>query len=91
MGVVNDGVARSRRESQKEGYEVLSFHSTGVGGRTMEEMIESGMIHAVMDFSLHEIVCECFGGYSSGSNNRLKAAGEAGIPQIIASRSHRFP
>ncbi|MDA3957633.1 Tm-1-like ATP-binding domain-containing protein [Oceanispirochaeta sp.] len=84
MGVVNDGVAGAVEKVRNEGFEVLSFHSTGVGGGIMEELIRSGMIHAVMDFSLHEMVCECFGGYSSGSDNRLVAAGEAGIPQIIA-------
>lgn len=84
MGVVNDGVAGAVDGVRSRGYEVLSFHSTGVGGRTMDELIRNGMIHAVMDFSLHEIVGECFGGYSAGSYGRLEAAGKAGIPMVVA-------
>lgn len=84
MGVVNDAVTNTIEKVKQSGYQVVSFHSTGAGGRILDELIGEGIIKAVMDFSPHEIVCEILGGYSSGSNDRLLAAGKAGIPQIVA-------
>jgi uncharacterized protein (UPF0261 family) len=84
MGVTN-GVAQAARLLEKEGYQMISFHATGAGGRAMEELIAGGTIQAVMDLTLHEIVAEMFaGGFSAGASNRLEAACKAGIPQVIA-------
>jgi len=39
----------------------------------------------VLDLTLHEIVAEMFdGGFSAGAVNRLLAAAQAGIPQVVA-------
>ena len=85
MGVTNDGVAEAVKLVEKAGFQVISFHSTGVGGRAMEEFINEGTIGAVMDLSLHEITSEMFGkGFSKGAYNRLAAACNSGIPQVIA-------
>lgn len=85
MGVTNNGVVNAVKILEKSGYQILSFHSTGVGGRAMEEFIAQGKIGAVMDLSLHEITSEMFGkGFSTGANNRLEAACHAGIPQVVA-------
>ncbi len=85
MGVTNDGVVRAVGLLEAAGCQVVSFHSTGVGGRAMEEFIAQGTIRAVLDLSLHEITSEMFGkGFSVGADNRLAAACKAGIPQVIA-------
>ena len=84
LGVTTDGVSRAVALVEKAGVEVVTFHATGVGGRAMEELIGSGLVGAVMDLTLHEITCELLGGYSSGATRRLEAAGEAGIPQVVA-------
>jgi uncharacterized protein (UPF0261 family) len=67
------------------GLEVLSFHSTGVGGRILEKMIEQGFINAVMDLTLHEMTPEYFNGlgYGGGANNRLCAGARKGIPMVV--------
>lgn len=84
MGVTN-GVVEAARLLERDGYQVISFHSTGAGGRAMEELIAAGTIKAVMDLTLHEIIAEMFaGGFSVGATNRLEAACKAGIPQVIA-------
>ena len=83
MGVVNNGSEIVIKRLKEYGYQVVSFHSTGVGGKIMDELVNQGVIKAVVDFSLHEIVSELFGGYSSGANNRLINACEKGIPQIV--------
>ncbi|MHB8064057.1 MAG: Tm-1-like ATP-binding domain-containing protein, partial [Ruminiclostridium sp.] len=85
MGVTNDGVVQAVRLLEDAGCQVVSFHSTGVGGRAMEEFIAQGTIRAVLDLSLHEITSEMFGrGFSVGANNRLVAACKTGIPQVVA-------
>ncbi len=85
MGVTNTGVAEAVKLVEKAGFQVISFHSTGVGGRAMEEFIQEGTIGAVMDLSLHEITSEMFEkGFSTGAYDRLTAACNAGIPQVVA-------
>ena len=84
MGVTN-GVAQAARLLERDGYQVISFHATGAGGRAMEELIALGTIKAVMDLTPHEVVAELFPEtYSAGATGRLEAACEAGIPQVFA-------
>jgi uncharacterized protein (UPF0261 family) len=83
LGVTNDGVARAVELMEKAGLEVVTFHASGVGGRCLEESVREGMVSAVFDVTLHEIVCELFGGFSSGVKGRLTAAAERGIPQLV--------
>jgi len=85
MGITNDSVMAAADKLIERGNEVMSFHSTGIGGRVMEKMIYDGHIKAVMDLTLHEMTAEYFGGYgySKGANNRLCAAAEMGIPMLV--------
>lgn len=83
LGVTDEGVARAVDLLEKKGHEVVTFHANGVGGRALEEFIREGLIGSVLDLTLHEIVCELFGGYSSGATGRLTAAGERGLPQVV--------
>lgn len=85
MGITNDTVMAASDKLQEMGKEVISFHSTGVGGRVMEQMIRDGHIKAVMDVTLHEMTAEYFGGYgySKGADNRLTAGAEMGIPMLV--------
>lgn len=85
MGVTNDTVMRASDELMEKGMKMISFHSTGIGGKVMEDLIRDGVISAVMDLSLHEMTAEYFGGYgySRGAEKRLCAASEKGIPALI--------
>lgn len=84
MGATNDGIANAVKIMQDKGYEVISFHSTGAGGKVMEELIESEIIDAVMDLTLHEVVYEYFGyGFGFGANDRLVKGAKKGIPMLI--------
>lgn len=66
------------------GYEVLVFHATGMGGKIMESLIESGMISAVLDVTTTEWADELVGGILGAGPTRLEAAGTAGVPAIVA-------
>lgn len=85
MGITNDTVMHAVNILEEKGRHVISFHSTGIGGRVMESLIRQGVITAVMDLCLHEMTAEYFGGrgYSKGADNRLTAAAEMGIPALV--------
>ena len=66
-----------------KGYEVLAFHATGVGGATMESLIREGIFDGVLDVTTTELADEFCGGVLSAGPDRLTAASEMGIPQIV--------
>ena len=67
----------------KNGYEVLAFHATGVGGTTMEALIREGCFDAVLDITTTELADNLCGGICSAGPDRLNAATERGIPQVV--------
>ena len=80
-----DGCATEVRKSlEKDGYEVITFHTNGTGGRAMEEMISQMDIRGVVDLSLNEVVTHLFGGDFNAGPDRGKAALEKRIPTVIA-------
>ncbi len=77
-------VTAARAILEQAGYEVLIFHATGAGGKTMEGLIESGMASGVLDVTTTEWADELVGGILSAGNTRLDAAKEAGVPTVVA-------
>ncbi len=68
---------------EEAGYEVLVFHCTGTGGRTMESLIEAGLISGVLDITTTEWADELVGGVFSAGPTRLEAAAKMGVPAIV--------
>ncbi|MBX2923479.1 MAG: Tm-1-like ATP-binding domain-containing protein [Chitinophagaceae bacterium] len=68
---------------RKKGYEVLAFHANGLGGKTMESLIKEGVFDAVLDITTTELADELCGGICSAGPERLEAAANAGIPQVV--------
>ncbi len=83
FGNTTDCVTHARRILEEAGYEVLVFHATGVGGRTMESLIESGMVAGVLDITTTEWADELVGGILGAGPTRLEAAARHAIPAII--------
>ena len=83
FGVTTPGVLRVERRLQEAGFETITFHAVGSGGRAMEEMIAAGLIDGVVDYTISELTDEFLGGIFSAGPERLEAAGRAGIPQVI--------
>jgi uncharacterized protein (UPF0261 family) len=65
------------------GYEVLVFHATGTGGRTMESLIRDRQFVGVLDMTTTEWADELCGGVLSAGDTRLEAASQNGIPQVV--------
>ncbi|NQZ56671.1 MAG: Tm-1-like ATP-binding domain-containing protein, partial [Lentisphaeraceae bacterium] len=61
FGNTTDCVNIAKEVLETAGYEVLVFHSTGTGGRTMESLIESGMVKGVIDLTTTEWADEITG------------------------------
>jgi uncharacterized protein (UPF0261 family) len=84
FGVTTPCVTKARAVLEEAGYEVLVFHATGTGGRTMEELIRGGFIAGVLDITTTELADEIGGGVLSAGPERLEAAGAAGLPQVVS-------
>ncbi len=76
-------VDHARKILETAGYEVLVFHATGTGGRTMESLIESGMVTGVLDITTTEWADELVGGILGAGPARLEAAARRGVPAIV--------
>ncbi|HYN39659.1 MAG TPA: Tm-1-like ATP-binding domain-containing protein [Rhodospirillales bacterium] len=63
-------------------YDCLVFHATGVGGRTMEKLIDSGLIEAVLDVTTTEICDLLMGGVFPATEDRLGAVARRAIPYV---------
>lgn len=77
-------VNEAKAALEAQGYEVLVFHATGTGGRTMESLLESGLVEGVLDITTTEWADELVGGILSAGPTRLEAAGKYGVPAVIA-------
>jgi uncharacterized protein (UPF0261 family) len=84
FGVTTPCVEAARAVLEAAGYEVLVFHATGTGGRTMEGLVRDGLIAGVLDVTTTELADELAGGILSAGPDRLTAAGLAGVPQVVS-------
>ena len=84
FGVTTPCVTKAREILEAAGYEVLVFHATGTGGRAMEDLVKGGFLAGVLDVTTTELADELVGGILSAGPERLEAAGQAGLPQVIA-------
>ena len=76
-------VDHARGIVENAGYEVLVFHATGVGGKTMESLISDGYIRASLDITTTELADEVCGGVFSAGPERCLAASRQGIPAVL--------
>lgn len=84
FGVTTPCVMRAKERLEQAGCEVLVFHATGVGGRTLERLVSEGLVDAVLDLTTTEWVDEVVGGILSAGPHRLEASARAGIPQVVS-------
>jgi uncharacterized protein (UPF0261 family) len=65
------------------GYEVILFHASGVGGKSLERLSVSGELAGVVDVTTHELTDLIVDGVYSAGEARMTGAGAAGLPQVI--------
>src|SRR5690606_27066040 len=83
LGNTTACVTEAKRLAEEAGFEVLVFHATGIGGRSMESLIASGMVAGVLDITATEWADELVGGILGAGPDRLDAAAKAGVPAIV--------
>jgi uncharacterized protein (UPF0261 family) len=81
-GVTTPGVMRVRERLEENGFEVVIFHAVGEGAG-MEELIDGGVIDAVIDYSLPEILNHWNKGIFDPGCDRMEAAIRTGIPLVV--------
>lgn len=84
FGVTTPCVSQVGELLAVRGYELLVFHATGTGGLAMERLVTDGFLEGVLDITTTELADELVGGVLSAGPNRLEAAGQAGVPQVVS-------
>lgn len=83
LGLTTPCVLRAKDLLDACGYELVAFHSNGTGGRSMERLIDQGLIQGVLDVSTQELTGHVCRGLFDAGPDRLTAAGKRGIPQVV--------
>jgi uncharacterized protein (UPF0261 family)/ABC-type branched-subunit amino acid transport system ATPase component len=73
-----DAIARGLEED----FECLIFHATGVGGQSMEKLVDSGALTGVIDVTTTEVCDLLLGGVLPASEDRLGAIARTRLPYI---------
>lgn len=84
FGVTTPCVTHARGLLDQAGFETLTFHMTGVGGRSMEALLRQGVFAGSLDLTTTELADELVGGVFSAGPQRLTAAAETGVAQVVS-------
>lgn len=84
FGVTTPCVDQAKAYLEDRGYEVLVFHATGTGGKTMEALIDAGFFSGVLDLTTTEWCDELVGGVLAAGPDRCEAAIRNRIPQVVS-------
>jgi len=69
-------------EKTKSTYEPFVFHATGVGGRSMEKLVDSDFLDAVIDLTTTEVCDLLMGGVFAATEDRFGAIIRKKIPYV---------
>jgi uncharacterized protein (UPF0261 family) len=84
LGLTTPCILHAKVLLETQGYELVAFHPNGTGGRSMERLIDEGLIKGVLDISTQELTGHICHGLFDAGPDRMTAAGRKGIPQIVA-------
>jgi uncharacterized protein (UPF0261 family)/ABC-type branched-subunit amino acid transport system ATPase component len=66
----------------KDDFECLVFHATGVGGRSMEKLVDSGQLAGVIDLTTTEVCDLLMGGVFPATDDRFGAIIRSRVPYV---------
>ncbi len=84
FGFAERAVEPSIHYLRDKGYIPVPCHAQGRGDRAMDELIREGWFSGVIDFVSRGIVEQMLDGNCAAGDDRLLAASEFGVPQIVA-------
>ncbi|EDU60441.1 UPF0261 family protein [Providencia stuartii] len=71
-------------EQLESQYDCLVFHATGSGGKAMEKLIDSHLLHSVLDITTTEVCDHLFGGVLACDDDRFGAIARTQIPCVLS-------
>jgi len=81
FGVTTPCVSQVREAIEKD-FEPYVFHATGIGGQSMEKLVESGLLKAVVDVTTTEVPDFLFGGVFPCTEDRFGAVIRTRLPYV---------
>lgn len=84
FGVTTPCITEAQKYLEERGYDVVVFHATGAGGKSMERLIDDGYFVGVLDLTTTEWCDELFGGVLAAGPHRSEAAIRNQIPQVVS-------
>ena len=84
FGFAERAVEPSIHYLRDKGYIPVPCHAQGRGDRAMDELIRQGWFQGVIDIVSRGIGEELLGGNCAAGDDRLLAASESNIPQVVA-------
>ncbi|MGH3321100.1 MAG: Tm-1-like ATP-binding domain-containing protein [Streptosporangiaceae bacterium] len=69
-------------ERLRDTYDCLVFHATGTGGRSMEKLVDDGLVAGVLDISTTEVCDLLVGGVMAATEDRLGAVARTGVAYV---------
>jgi len=81
FGVTTPAVQKIAADLHDE-FECLVFHATGVGGRSMEKLVDSGQLAAVIDLTTTEVCDLLMGGVFPATQDRFGAVIRTRVPYV---------
>jgi uncharacterized protein (UPF0261 family)/ABC-type branched-subunit amino acid transport system ATPase component len=81
FGVTTPCVQQVTAQLEAE-YDCLTFHATGTGGQSMEKLVDSGLISAVIDVTTTEVADMIVGGVFSAGEDRFGAVIRRRVPYV---------
>ena len=81
FGVTTPCVDRVRAALEAR-HDCLVFHATGTGGRSMEKLVDSGLVLGCIDSTTTEVCDHLMGGVFSAGGDRLGAFARTGLPYV---------
>jgi len=81
FGVTTPAVQKIAADLREE-FECLVFHATGVGGRSMEKLVESGQLAGVIDLTTTEVCDLLMGGVFPATDDRFGAIVRSRVPYV---------
>lgn len=70
------------REAMEKTHEVYVFHATGVGGRSMEKLADSGLVAGLIDATTTEVPDLLFGGVFPATQDRFGVVIRTRLPYV---------
>ncbi len=87
LGPCEQCASAVRKALEAEGFQVIGFSAAGIGDRAMEAMIREGLFQAVVDLAPGGVGEHLFGFMRDAGPDRMEAAGDLGIPQVVSTCS----